>query len=184
MPIPVRLFVPTAESLKHLWDRLDGLRAGLGDEFPADPFAFVAWLDPATTRLFEFGPGEAPLGIGVFTAIEPGEAAWAHIFVWAERGTYPPGDLVTAARVACAGVMQAFGLVRINGLTPVTNVPARVFAERVGFRIEGRARKACRVNGMRVDGWLSGLLPEDLLAEPAAAKSRDTIDMTPVEVSV
>jgi len=168
---PIRLFQPTADGLKRLWEQFDKHRAHFPDELPREPIDFVCWLAAEDVRVVEIGPAEAPVGVYVFTGIVPGVSAWAHPFVW-DRDAYPPADLIAAARQACLALFQAFGLRRINGLTPTTHPHARIFAERVGFRVEGTLRAACVVKDAPVNAWISGLIPSDLA--PAATMGSAT----------
>lgn len=156
-------FRPNEDALRLLWERISANRAGLADDFPLDPLGFTCWICATDTAAFTVWEpeGTEPIGLFVFANIQANEAAWAHIFIW-NRETAHPRDLVEAARTACAAMFRAFGLVRINGLTPSSNVPARVFAERVGFKIEGTVRDGVSMGGHREAAWLSGLLPSDL----------------------
>lgn len=169
--VPVRPFVPTVGGLESLWKRFDDARAAFSDELPKTPIEFCGWLANDSTRLFEVGDPADPVGLFIFAGIAEGEAAWAHLYIWNRHDPrYTHAGLIDAAQRTCAAIFQVFKLIRINGLTPVTHVHARVFAERVGFKVEGRLRHAVSVGGMRTDAWISGLLPSDLPGAAAAPR--------------
>jgi hypothetical protein len=168
MSVEIRPFQPTAESLERLWKKFDENRS-LFPALPANPFEFVCWLAAEDTKVFEVGGVESPAGVFIFTGIIPGESAWAHIYLW-DLETTTPVERVQAAQVACAVMFRDAKLRRISGLTPVTNAPALVFAERVGFKREGRIRKAVVLNDLPTDAWLTGLLPEDLAGSDTMEK--------------
>lgn len=171
--LAVNHFAPNAENLRFLWDKFQAGRDYFTDEFPDDPIHFVVWVSARDSRGFLVGPAEKPAGFFLFTNIVPDNDAFAHIYVW-DRADIVPVELVQAAKVACAAMFESFNLVRINGLTPCFNKRARIFAERVGFKIEGTARKAIVYKGEREDAWFSGLLREDLQSTAVAA-AHDTL---------
>lgn len=157
-------FPANQDNLVYLWHKFDEHRELFPDELPTDPIRFAAWLANDETYTFAVWADDnakEPLGVFIFTGIVPGDSCYSHVYIW-DRDAIPFADLVLAGRIAAAGVFQS-GIQRINGVTPATHLHARVFAERVGFKVEGRLRKALHVGGERVDAWISGLLPEDLL---------------------
>ncbi len=177
---PVRLFLPNADGLKFLWEKFDGHRHFFEDNLPKDPFGFCTWILQSDAQSFLVGGVQADpssaQGLFLFTGIVPGDSCFAHIFVWNKEGMTPK-DLVRAAQTTCASVMVAHNLHRISGLTPTTMAPARVFAERVGFKIEGTMRKALSHQGFRGDAWFSGLTRADLpeFFDPSVPEENGTI---------
>ena len=50
---------------------------------------------------------------------------------------------------------------KVIGRTPYTNPRARMFAQMVGFTIEGRLKNAYMLNGKLYDMWVVGICKED-----------------------
>ncbi len=164
--IPIHLLTPDGAGLTMLWKKFDAHRASFADDLPDDPIHFVCWLSATDVRVFLVGedPTE-PIGVFIFTGIVQDEAAWTHVFIW-DQDAASFKDLIESAQATCISMFKAYNLHRINGLTPVTNVPARVFAEKVGFKIEGRLVEAMMDKGLRTDAWISGLLLKYLPSTP------------------
>ncbi len=79
--------------------------------------------------------------------------------VAAERGQ---GILPDALRLVCRYGFEELGLARIEWQAEVGNASSLRAAEKVGFVFEGTCRRRLLHVGNRVDGWLGGLLPEEL----------------------
>jgi RimJ/RimL family protein N-acetyltransferase len=79
--------------------------------------------------------------------------------VAAERGR---GVIPRALRLVCRYGFEELGLARIEWQAEVGNVSSLRAAEKVGFVFEGTCRRRLLHLGGRVDGWLAGLLPEEL----------------------
>jgi len=79
--------------------------------------------------------------------------------VAAERGR---GVIPRALRLVCRYGFEELGLARIEWQAEVGNVSSLRAAEKVGFVFEGTCRRRLLHVGARVDGWLGGLLPEEL----------------------
>jgi RimJ/RimL family protein N-acetyltransferase len=77
----------------------------------------------------------------------------------AERGR---GMLPKALRLVCRYGFDELGLARIEWQAEVGNMSSLRAAEKVGFVLEGTCRRRLLHVGDRVDGWLGGLLPEEL----------------------
>lgn len=167
--VPVNLFIPNQAGLERLWNEFDSRRAEWGVDIPETPIGFVCWLTAADTQVFLLGPPDEPDGVFVFGGIVPGDAAFAHTFIW-NRDRYAPKELIHVAQTVAAAIMRAHDLRRLLGLTPVTHVPARVFAERIGFKVQGRLRQAVKSFGRVEDAWISDLVREDLEARLAPTK--------------
>lgn len=158
----VSVLPPTQENLRLLYDKFEEHREYFTDELPHDPIHFVAWLAAEDSAIFAVTTDDdVPVGVFIFTAIVQNESCYCHVYIW-DRDALSYTDRILAARIAAAGVFKA-GIKRITGVPPVTNPYARKFAEEVGFVLEGRLRKACKVRGEYTDTWLLGLLPEDLI---------------------
>lgn len=168
--LPVNHFTPNAENLRFLWEKFNAARDYFTDEFPEDPIHFVVWVSARDSRGFLVGPADKPVGFFLFSNIVPDNDAFGHVFLW-DLDTSTPVERVIAAQIACAAMFESFNLVRINGLTPAHSLPALVFAERVGFKREGKVRKGLVFKGVREDAFLTGLLREDLEAAWKADKS-------------
>lgn len=162
-PVPVSVFIPNEAGLVALWREFEKARPSFDDSLPTNPIGFVTWLASTGTQAFILGDASAPDGVFIFSGITPGDSAFAHVFIWGrEKYTYP--DLLAAARVTLGAVFVAHNLRRVLGLTPVTNMPARAFAEAVGFKVAGRLREAVTMGGMPTDAWVSDILRSDLEA--------------------
>ena len=77
----------------------------------------------------------------------------------AERGQ---GVITDAARLVCRYGFDELALARIEWQAEVGNHGSRRVAEKLGFTMEGTCRRRLLHVGERVDGWLGGLLPEEL----------------------
>jgi len=77
----------------------------------------------------------------------------------AERGQ---GVLPRALRLVCRYGFEELGLARMEWQAEVGNVSSLRAAEKVGFVFEATCRRRLLHVGERVDGWLAGLLPEEL----------------------
>lgn len=163
MSAPVSVFIPNAEGLRVLWREFEKAAYGMDDSIPKDPIGFVTWLASTGTQVFILGEASAPDGVFIFSGIAPGDAAFAHVFIWGkDKYTYP--DLLAAARVTLGAVFVAHNLRRVMGITPVVAPAAVAFAEAIGFHVVGRLREAFTVKGKPVDGIVTDLLPSDLEA--------------------
>jgi RimJ/RimL family protein N-acetyltransferase len=70
--------------------------------------------------------------------------------------------MTDAARLACQWGFDALGLGRIEWWATVGNDASRRVAEKLGFTFEGTCRARLLHRGVRVDGWVGGLLPGEL----------------------
>jgi len=97
--------------------------------------------------------------ISHLTAPGGGMAEVGFWVVAAERGR---GVMPDALRLVCGYGFTELRLARIEWQAEVGNAASRRAAEKVGFRFEGTCRRRLLHVGERVDGWLGGLLPEEL----------------------
>jgi RimJ/RimL family protein N-acetyltransferase len=160
----------------------------LPDACPQTLAELAMWLMAPNLRgwLLHLGDLTSTVGLFIFNDIQPHESALCHVFVWRRDG-YEARELVEFAKVACGAVMQAFDLYRLNGLTTTSNLPARIFLGRVGFKVEGTLREVLRMQGFRADAWISGMTRGDLRAALATplppSPSHDTLEEAEVRVS-
>lgn len=67
--------------------------------------------------------------------------------------------------------LEELGLVRVEVIVDVDNVPSQRVAEKAGFVREGVLRRRLEVEGRRSDGVMYSLLPEDGVDEPGGIRS-------------
>lgn len=176
LPWRVEVFVPNPATLSLLWKKFDANRAQFSDELDSDPIHFVCWVSaPDALGFLIYGLNPEPAGFFLFTNIEPNRWAWSHIYVW-DRHALSPRDLVRAAQIACGSVMSRFNLVAIRGMTPHHAPEARVFAERVGFVVNGSLPKAVQHGGQWEEAWISSLTDDAMAAIVAAGKDAKLVD--------
>ena len=72
------------------------------------------------------------------------------------------GVTTDALRLVCRYGFDELRLARIEWQAEVGNHASRRVAQKVGFTMEATCRRRLLHLGDRVDGWLGGLLPEDL----------------------
>ena len=93
------------------------------------------------------------------TAPAGGMAEVGFWVVAAERGR---GVIPKALRLVCRYGFEELRLARIEWQAEVGNVSSLRAAEKVGFVFEGTCRRRLLHVGERVDGWLGGLIAEEL----------------------
>jgi RimJ/RimL family protein N-acetyltransferase len=110
------------------------------------------------------GEMSGPLGaIGLHAR----DATMREVGFWMAPWARGQGVMTDAVRLACRWGFEELGLGRIEWWANVGNYASRRVAEKVGFTMEGTARARLLHRGVRVDGWGAGLLPGELLEEPA-----------------
>lgn len=160
--LPVVPFVPNVEGIKWLAEKMIPLRDQWAVDLPNDPIEFTALVSGTNSVAFTVGEtGQEPLGLFLFTSVEPGNGAVAHVFVW-DREKVNYKDLINAAQTTLAAMMAARELHRITGITPSNKPEALKFAQAVGFKLEGTLRSAVVWQGKRYDAWITGILARDL----------------------
>ncbi len=91
-----------------------------------------------------------------------GPGGIAEIGYWTAPEGRGRGLTTRAVRLVCDLAFAELGLTRITWWAVAGNDASRAVAERAGFRVEGLVRRGLLHRGTRVDGWVAGLLPEDL----------------------
>jgi RimJ/RimL family protein N-acetyltransferase len=81
---------------------------------------------------------------------------------WTVRAERGRGVCSAAVRLVCRYGFDELGLARIEWQAEVGNDASLRVARKVGFTLEGTCRQRLIHVGDRVDGWLGGLLPQDL----------------------
>ena len=159
--IPVRIVQLNASALKYLWQKFDANRTNFPDALAKDQIEFVCWLAAPDVQIFSVGESDTdPLGVFIFADIDPGNSAFAHIFMF-EHGTYDYKELIASAQFVLLSVMRAHDLHSVRGLTPTPLQRAMKFAEAVGFKIDGHSRDSMRFHGEWVDGILTSILRDE-----------------------
>ncbi len=97
-------------------------------------------------------------GIGV-TMMVPGEASVMYFVAAQARGH---GIATTACREAARFAFEKLGVERLTWEAVVGNHYSRLVALKVGFEIEGVARKGANQRGVRRDQWRGSLFPSEL----------------------
>lgn len=81
---------------------------------------------------------------------------------WTAPWARGQGVMTAAARLVCRWGFEDLGLARIEWWANVGNDASRRVADKLGFTFEGTCRKRLLHRGVRVDGWVGGLLPGEL----------------------
>lgn len=90
-------------------------------------------------------------------------ARTANLGIWIAKGSWDRGYGTDATRVMCRFAFRHMGLQRIQLDVFETNPRAVRAYEKVGFKEEGRLRRAHFVGGRHVDTIVMGLLAEELV---------------------
>lgn len=90
-------------------------------------------------------------------------ARTADLGIWIAKGSWDRGYGTDATRVLCRFAFRHMGLQRIQLDVFETNPRAVRAYEKVGFKEEGRLRRAHFVGGRHVDTIVMGLLAEELV---------------------
>lgn len=98
------------------------------------------------------------VGILFITDIYPGYQASVHCAYW-DRKLKGREEI---SREMARYLFKEFGFHRLVAEIPLHSMPTVVFTERVGFKKEGRLRKAFWYRGEWWDGFIFSLLEEDL----------------------
>jgi RimJ/RimL family protein N-acetyltransferase len=81
---------------------------------------------------------------------------------WTAPWARGQGVMTNAARLMCRFGFEVLGLERIEWWAAVGNNASRRVAEKLGFTMEGTCRARLLHRGERLDGWVAGLLRDDL----------------------
>ena len=90
-------------------------------------------------------------------------SAW--LGIWIAKEHWNRGYGTEAVRLLCAFAFREMNLQRISLLVYETNPRGRRAYEKVGFKEEGRLRRAHFVGGEHIDTLIMGLLAEDLIED-------------------
>jgi RimJ/RimL family protein N-acetyltransferase len=94
-----------------------------------------------------------------------GRARTAILGIWIGKPFWDKGFGTDATRVLCRFAFQEMNLQRVELGVLDTNPRGRRAYEKVGFKEEGRLRRAVFVEGRHVDLIVMGLLAEDLIED-------------------
>ncbi|MCI4352567.1 MAG: GNAT family N-acetyltransferase [Thermoplasmata archaeon] len=86
----------------------------------------------------------------------------AEVGYWFRRKYWGRGFATDALRLTCRFGFRHLSLHRIEAIVVVGNVGSRRVLEHVGFRLEGRSRRAARLAVRWADEWRFGLLRGEL----------------------
>jgi len=131
----------------------------LFDDTTRSPFAIEHLLAAPNTVAFQWG--RPARGLLWAHSIIEGFFGLACIATWSPSAWGRAGEL----RNILLAVMRARNLQRVTAIIAEPNQAARALAGRVGFREEGRMRKALPYNGVWLDVILCGILRSDLEPE-------------------
>jgi len=90
------------------------------------------------------------------------DASMREIGYWVAPWARGQGVMTAAGRLVCRWGFDALGLQRIEWWANVGNVGSRRVAQKLGFTMEGTCRGRLLHRGVRLDGWVAGLLPGEL----------------------
>jgi RimJ/RimL family protein N-acetyltransferase len=133
------------------------------------------WWEDGTAATFAVRDATtgAVLGGTALHGIRQGEATVAYWTAPEARGR----DVTTEAVAAlCRWGFGALELERIGWACAVGNWGSRAVAQKVGFTVEGLARKAFWQRGVRVDDWVGSLLATDPMTDTRPLPS--SVDLT------
>jgi RimJ/RimL family protein N-acetyltransferase len=132
---------------------------------PEDAASFVAGA-PArwASGLASFGVFARDDGrlLGAHGLVGAPEPDVYEIGFWVAASARGSGVGTAATRLVCRWAFDALGAARLEWQAAVGNDASRRVAEKTGFVVEGVLRQRLITHGSRVDGWIGGLLPEDL----------------------
>jgi RimJ/RimL family protein N-acetyltransferase len=122
------------------------------------------WWEDGTAATFAVRDATtgAVLGGTALHGIRQGEATVAY---WTAAEARRRGVTAEAVAALCRWGFGALELERIGWACAVGNWGSRAVAQKVGFTVEGLARKAFWQRGVRVDDWVGSLLATDPLED-------------------
>jgi RimJ/RimL family protein N-acetyltransferase len=113
------------------------------------------------------------LGATALHGIHQGEAS---IAFWTTAEARGQGITTEAVAAVCRWGFGALDLERIGWACAVGNWGSRAVAQKVGFTVEGLARKAFWQRGVRVDDWVGSLLSTDPMVDTRSLPA--SVDLT------
>lgn len=90
------------------------------------------------------------------------DAGMKELGFWTAPWARGKGVMTEAATLVCRYAFEVLGMGRVEWWAAVGNEASRRVAEKVGFQVEGTCRARLAHRGQRLDGWVAGLLPDDL----------------------
>lgn len=90
------------------------------------------------------------------------DATMREIGYWVAPWARGNGVMTAAGRLMCRFGFDVLGLERIEWWAAVGNDGSKRVAEKLGFVMEGTCRSRLLHRGERLDGWVGGLLPDEL----------------------
>jgi len=141
--------------VEELWDRVKDIEEAFDDRLRGRGDLFVNSFFNGTHfyLLGNFGIATAA------NAVQGGDAN-VHFTIWnGER----PFEVVSACRIALEKIFNQFELVRATSTVGEHNDNAIRVARLLGFKVEGRLRKANLFHGQLHDSLVLGILREEIL---------------------
>jgi RimJ/RimL family protein N-acetyltransferase len=152
--------------INELFNDPDVLYFLSGVTFPQSVAGTRQWWEttrsaPDTQQFTIEIPGEL-VGVCGLEGIEP-RSRWARLGIWIGRPYWDRGYGTDAVRTLCRFGFREMNLQRIELLVHESNPRGRRAYEKVGFKEEGRLRRAHFVDGRYIDVISMGLLAEELI---------------------
>jgi RimJ/RimL family protein N-acetyltransferase len=121
----------------------------------------VAWQDEHGEMTYAV-TGAADGRLLGMVGLHARDASMREIGFWTAPWARGQGVMTGAARLTCRYGFEVLGLERIEWRALVGNDASRRVADKLGFQHEGTTRAGLIHRGVRLDGWVAGLLPGEL----------------------
>jgi RimJ/RimL family protein N-acetyltransferase len=123
----------------------------------------AAWADEEHGEM-TFAVTDAATGrLLAMVGLKASDPGMREIGYWTAPWARGQGVMTTAARLVIRFGFDVLHLERVEWLAIVGNDASRRVAEKVGFTLEGTARKGILHRGERRDAWVAGLLAGELI---------------------
>lgn len=146
-----------ANKLQGFWGLLQKYPTLFSDLTRGDYDNFEQSMLAPTTLVLEVREGSIPVGYFKFTDLHQEVDCNGHVVFFDRK----PAEKVQLGKLVCKWMFDSFPLQRITAEIPEIYLHTLRFAERVGFKQEGRKRKAVCLGNRWVDLILFGLLREE-----------------------
>jgi hypothetical protein len=154
-PEGTRLLELTPAKIKFLWDKLSNI-SGLWDDYTKGDFnKFLRVLEQPNSVWYEMEDGN---GILYLTNIIPGLSASAHFVYWDRKLRVREEFTKDCLRFA----VSVLNLEKINVYLPDYAKAAIHFAQKLGFKREGRIRAWSYFDGRLFDEFIFGITREEV----------------------